>query len=238
VAGDLLNLLAEWQFRHFGVLERYTMAKRQQHPRTQAHGRARDAEPAEPKQPTQKTLRLIDDIRRPFAEFVDDFGAITQSRQELAPRFMRAFNAWAQDTQGSFVAFVRLLVPEVPAAREGYRAHPAYQAADYLRRLAAQPAEREQVAPEDRPATPGRALAKVLAAILPMLSDPEALWAAFIQELHWTPEQIARLQGAINREGPIQLQGRLGRRATNGFTLQQPAAAMTAAGSRPATRPA
>jgi hypothetical protein len=216
------------------------MAKRAQHPPTQPRSRARDAEPEGPKEPTQKTLRMIDDIRRPFLSFVDDFGAITQSRAELAPRFMRAFGAWSHDTAGSFVAFVRLLVPEVPTARDAYRAHPAYQAADYLRRKAADDAvgERPQVPPEDRPATPGRALAKVLAAILPMLSDPEALWAAFIQELHWTPEQIARLQGAINREGPIQLQGRLGRRATNGFSLQQPAAAMTAAGSRPATRPA
>lgn len=190
-------------------------------------------EPVEPNTPSQKTLRLIDGIKRPFLTFMDEFGAITASRRELAPAFMRAFEAWRTDTAGNFVGFVRMLVPDVPANRDGYREHPAYQAADYLRRLAAiDAAPREPVPPELRPATPLVALARVVATVLPMLGpNAEALWAAFIEEMHWSAEQVARFQGLVNRSGPMAaLQGRVGRRAVNGYAL--PATGTTAASSR------
>lgn len=165
---------------------------------------ARARVPAEVKEPTQKTLRLIDTIRPQFMAFVSDFAIITASREQLAPAFMKAFGAYQVETAGSFVSFVRLLDPTVPADAAGYRANSTYSAADYLRRKAAQQATpRVRVPLSQRPATPLVALARLVATILPMLDEKDALWASFVQEMHWSDSQVARLQTIVNREGPV-----------------------------------
>lgn len=186
---------------------------------------AAPATPAPDAQPTARTLRLIEAVLEPFRAFVDDFAVITQSRDELAPAFMRAFDAWKADTAGSFVGFVVYLDATVPTDRAGYRANPVYQAADYLRRKAAAAALPQRETPEgERPVSPMVALARLIATILPMLGEQQpALWSAFVAEMHWSEAQIARLQTIVNKEGPIVVPTP-GRRATNGYTSHVPPA--------------
>jgi hypothetical protein len=81
-------------------------------------------------------MRLVESIREQFTGYLAGFNALQTTRTKLAPLFMRAFNAWAGDTGGSFVAFVRLYDPTVPLQSEGYRNHPTMNAAEYLRRKA------------------------------------------------------------------------------------------------------
>lgn len=158
-----------------------------------------------------KTTRAVDVIRVTFRAFVTDFARITVSREELAPKFMKTFNQWQAESGGTFVDFIRLLVPDVPHDREGYRAHSAYQAADYLRRLVQQeartgstPTERAE-AIRNRPVSPRVALARIVASIMPLI-DPsalEALWKAMHDQLNWSDGQVAGIKTLVTDETPL-----------------------------------
>src|SRR5688572_24145650 len=84
---------------------------------------------------SKKAKTAIANIKKPFTAFAQAHASFTMSRAELAPKFMHAYTTWQGETHGTFIGFVRLLNPKVPADREGYRNHAVYQAADYLRRL-------------------------------------------------------------------------------------------------------
>lgn len=160
---------------------------------------------------SKKVIHLIDEIRKPFAAFVNDFAAMTESRAELAPKFMKAFAAYAQETGKSFVAFVRVIDPSVPEDRDGYRGHSTYQAATYLKRLVDQQgAQREasKVPASERPATPLVALARFVTTVLPLVDPTGALWNAFIKEMKWTDEYAERVKVLGAKQGPIVLKGR------------------------------
>lgn len=184
-------------------------------PRTVAH----DTAPASPTpqgddapaKMSTKLTRAVDTLRGLFIGFVQEFTALTMSREELAPRFYKTFLAWKEETGGSFVDFVRVLVPEVPMDRAGYKAHSAYNAADNLRRLA-QAGTREEETPVARakriaaaPVNPRRALARVLASLAPIL-DPtamDAVWKAASAQLHWTDGQIEAMKALVGEESPL-----------------------------------
>ena len=127
-----------------------------------------------------------------------------RARAELAPKFVRAYNAFKTDTEGSFVSFVRLFDETIPTDREGYREHKTYQAALYLRRVVDNQAK-PAIPASKRPVTPLVALARLLATVLPDMPDHDILWAAFVKEMRWSQGQVARLQTIVNREGPIQM---------------------------------
>lgn len=149
-----------------------------------------------------KTLHMIDDIRKPFGAFVEDFGTLTASRAALAPKFMKVFAAYASDSGGSFVQFCRVLDPKVPFDRDGYRAHPTYQAADYLRRLAVRDTTPAASIPEsERPVTPLVALARLIATL--KISDQ--VWTIFVENMHWSENQAKRLRKLAEHEGAISL---------------------------------
>lgn len=153
-----------------------------------------------------KVRTMIDHIREDFTAFVDGFTALTSARATLSPKFMKAFGAWQAETGGNFVSFVRLLDPEVPEDRDGYRAHKSYQAADYLRRLQAGATRETSEIPEsERPVTAYRALAYFVATVLPTLDPSGALWTAFVEQMHWTEQQAARLQTTANKLGAVKL---------------------------------
>ena len=90
------------------------------------------------------------------AETTPDFTAMAVSREELAPKFMKAFGLWQAETGSTFVEFVRFLVPEIGNTRAEYRNHRAYQAADYLRRLVGN-AARKPTTQAERAAAPASA---------------------------------------------------------------------------------
>lgn len=148
--------------------------------------------------------RQIDAIRRPFMAYATAFGRIMETRGELAPRFMRAYYAWANaDGKGGFVAFVRKIDPEVPTASrstdgvDGYRDHPSYNAAQYLRRKVEggnrQPARRSNVSP----------LARMIATVLPLVQNAETVWTAIGREFAFSARQITRLRELVGKAQPV-----------------------------------
>ncbi len=164
-----------------------------------------------------KVRKAVEAIRRPFTAFVDDFRMITESRAELAPKFMKAFGLWQTEVGGSFIDFCRILVPDIPAQSRttadgpGYRDHAAYQAADYLRRLAAQAARAETTPAEraqriaDAPVTPTTAVARLLKAIMPLLQAQQtaSLFDALRTQLHWPDRTVTRIQTETQRVEPL-----------------------------------
>lgn len=168
----------------------------------------RDTAPATPvpDNMSAKTKHLVDAVRQPFMAFATDFAAITLTRADLSPKFMKAFGAYASDTGGTFIAFVRLIDPTVPADRKAYRAHTSYAAADYLRRLAAATATpRKPIPASKRPATPLVALARMVATVLPLVDPNGKIWDAFVAEMHWTQDTAKRVQSLGAKLGPITL---------------------------------
>lgn len=155
---------------------------------------------------SSRTRALIDNVRTSFVTFVDDFSAlVSSSRQDLAPRVMRAFDAYRGETDGTFVDFVRQLDPTVPADRIKYRAHRSYQAADYLRRLVAQAPRAETRKRGPKATTPLVALARLMATVLPAVDPTGAVWTAFVKEMHWSAEQAKRLQKLAASQGAVSL---------------------------------
>lgn len=187
----------------------HTPRARRQHialnsPGTKASQEATAApqEDTAPVEPSARTKRLMEAVRRPLLAFAEDFSAVTASRADLAPKFMRAFAGYATDTGGTFIAFVRDLDPAVPPDRDGYRAHQTYQAADYLRRLEARAT---QDTAEDRlaPASPVDVIASLIASMALVVDDPESIWTAFQTSLHWTPARITSLQKRVAETKPL-----------------------------------
>lgn len=170
-----------------------------------------ETSPKESHKLTASVARLVDGIRTTFTAFVDDFTSFTLSGEELAPRFMRTYRKWEAETGGSFIAFVRLLVPSIPMDVKSYKAHSAYMSADYLRREAARlerqgttPAERAE-AIRNRPVSPRTALARVLASVMPLI-DPnalETLFEAMRSNLHWSEAQVDGIKELVGEETPL-----------------------------------
>lgn len=154
-----------------------------------------------------KVDKAVKTIMAPFRAFVRNFGALAMSREELSPKFMKAFGLWQAETAGTFVEFVRFLVPDVPAQRAEYRNHRAYQAADYLRRLAGNAARRPRTAAEraTAPAPPTDVIARVFASLMEIIPDDrqDTIWSALQGQLHWTPRQVQRLQTQVKHVDPL-----------------------------------
>lgn len=156
------------------------------------------------------TTRLVAAIRDDFGAFVDGFAALTSDRAALAPKFMRAFEAWTKETSLSFVAFVRVLDPKVPTDRDGYRGHASYQAADYLRRRQADAARAKEATPADeRPVSLNTALVYLLATVMPVVDPTGSIWTAFVREMRWDDAQAQRLKERAAKLGAVKLPSRV-----------------------------
>lgn len=152
-----------------------------------------------PKPLSARIVKMIDGIRDPFVGYADALKTVNERRADFAPKFMKVFHAWQAETEDSFIAFVRVLVPDLPMERKVYIKHPASIAADNLRSLynrlergkAKTPAERAQ-AIQNKPVAPRVAFTRILAAFLPFLdaSGVEQLRKVMSDQLHWTPGQI------------------------------------------------
>lgn len=154
-----------------------------------------------------KTRALIEGIRDEFDAYSGGFVQFQHDTNALAPKFMKAFIAWAGETAGTFIAFVRVLDATVPEDRDSYRANGTYQAADYLRRRAAELSREpaEEVAEEDRPVPVYRALAYLVATVMPVVDPTGAIWSAFVREMHWTDEQSSRIKVMAAKLGAVKL---------------------------------
>lgn len=163
-----------------------------------------------------RTVRLIDAVRVPFKTHVTMFGHMDEKAADLAPGFMRAFDSWKAETDGSFVTFVRLFDDTIPANRDpdpkdrtnqGYRNHRAYRAADYLRRLAGPRDTEERDTGEERegPLPVSMAFIRLLAAIVALIpgNQVEKLWEIIGSELHWTEGRVTTLRTQVEEVEPL-----------------------------------
>lgn len=157
--------------------------------------------------------RQITAIRKQFAGFAEDFRLVTESRAELAPKFMKAFGAWQTEVGGTFVDFVRVVVPDIGPSRDDYRAHPAAAAANYLRTLAAREARTERsetpVQKAERIAsaavTPTTAVARLVKVLQGLVKPDTAnlIWEAMRVQLHWPERTISRIQSETQNVQPL-----------------------------------
>lgn len=167
---------------------------------------------------SSKLTTQIDHLRKPFTAFTKDYGSLLVTRADLAPKFMAGFDAYRLETGGtqsedgriaggsSFVSYVCLFDTSVPADnRDAYRAHRTYQAADYLRRLVVQSGQAPKTHDGPLPTTPLVALARLVATVLPRVDPSGAIWAAFVEEMHWAPAMIARIDKLARSQGPVVL---------------------------------
>lgn len=150
---------------------------------------------------TAALRKEIDGLRKPFAGFASDFAKLSETRGELAPKFWKVFGNYTAQVGGSFVDFVRVLDPTVPSDRAAYRAHRAYQAADYLRRLVSR---RDTGGRATRPVRSNvTIMARLLATLIPLVKDQESLWQGLGAELGLRPRQLTRLRNEVATVRPI-----------------------------------
>lgn len=162
-----------------------------------------------------KVANAIDEVRKPFLSYVKHFAALATRREELAPKFIKAAGLWQAEQGGTFVDFVRYLVPEIGKARAEYRQHRAYQAADYLRRLVSGAAtnRRGRTAAEraTAPAPPTDVMARVIASMMALIPEGQQgrFWEALSTEAHWTDRQVQRIQTQVEHVDPlVEIRGR------------------------------
>ena len=159
--------------------------------------------------PISARLRnLVNQIRRPFLAFSEGLEALTTSRAQFAPQFMRAYGTYMNEVGGSFVGFVRLLDPSVPEDRESYRNHRSYQAASYLRRLvnqaeaAAERTRRREAGEEAAPTPLMLMLARTIRTLIDLTGDDEVVWVV-AAEVGIRPRSLERLQNLTEEAEPI-----------------------------------
>lgn len=173
---------------------------------------ASDVPQEAPKPLSVRIVRMVDGIRSAFNDFTAEFKKVSERRAEFAPKFMKVFHAWQGETEGTFVAFVRVLVPELPMDTKGYKAHAAHIAADNLRSLYNRlergkkltPVERAK-AIQNKPVAPRAAYTRLMAAFLPLIDDTgkEALRKAMSEQLHWTEAQIKGIFADSDETTPL-----------------------------------
>lgn len=147
----------------------------------------------------------IEKLRQPFGTFVTEHGLLSTSRASLAPPFMQAFQLYETETGKTFVDYVRLFDPSLPAERDAYRASRVYMAADYLRRKVAEAERASKPAKRGpKPATPFVALARFVATFLPGGTE-DPVWHTFAKAMHWGERQNAKLQAIIETEGGVKV---------------------------------
>lgn len=149
-----------------------------------------------------KVTTAINGLRKPFMSYAAKFGELTEARKDFAPKLMKVFGAWMQDTGSNrFVQFVRLLDPTIPMDREGYRAHHSYMAADYLRRASGR---KDTGTNRAKPVRSNLAImARLLATIQPLSLDPAALWEGVKREFALTDRQVTKLQQVVAASQPL-----------------------------------
>jgi hypothetical protein len=165
--------------------------------------------PTQPAPLTEKAVKAIEGVRAQFTSYVQGFVALQVSRQDLAPKFMRAFGVYQSETAGTFPNFVRQFDPTIGPSRDDYRNHKTFQAADYLRRIttgttaSSKPATADPSAPPA--ATPLDAAALAIATVLSSVpqSEHDALWRAVSAALHWSERQVANLRHRAEAAEPV-----------------------------------
>lgn len=160
---------------------------------------------AQPTELSAKVKKMVDGVRETFTAFKGNYIALKKARDAFAPTFVKAFDAWKVETSGTFIGFVRLLDPSVPMAQKDYRDNDVYNAAIYIRRKIVNPPGDRVERVGDAPATPMAGMARLIAAIKPLVPEDQLtkLWQIIAKELHWSEDQKARLEKLVEEAEPL-----------------------------------
>lgn len=178
-----------------------------------------NAQPGAGQRLSTALTRVIDKIREPLMSYVKAFGAIQETRAQLAPRVIAAFEDWSKETgRTQFVEFCRVIDPTIPThSRDsedgpGYKSHRTYTAMDYLRRKWAEMERAKNAAANGGAsgnATPVRTagwrMARMLATITPMIrpADRAEFWNVIGAELGLTAAQMNTLKRVAESTQPL-----------------------------------
>ncbi len=152
--------------------------------------------------------RTLQALKRPVVDAARSFGAVREKLVDLAPRVIKLFHGiTAEHERVTFVEFVRMFDPSVPmhaADRDGtigYRNHRVYYTLAYMRRLVQQGGKRRGQQGVRDSATD--ALARTLATILQIVSEPEPVWNAIQQEFAFSERLMTRLRKRVDATQPL-----------------------------------
>lgn len=161
---------------------------------------------------TSETKRKLDGLKGQFSAYADAWSAMLKRRADLADPLMKLYGQCLSELGSlTFVKFLQLIDPTIPNNRDdevkdgvttlGYRSHAAYQAGEYLRRLATQSGR--QAGPRVRGMNATERLARILATMLPLVADQDAFWGAIKAELQLDDNGTARLKKATLGTQPL-----------------------------------
>lgn len=153
-------------------------------------------------------------MRKSFKAYATLTADWTETKAELAPKFMTLFTAIVNEVGVGFrfTNYVHLLDPSCPLHRDevdghpGYRQHKSYIAADYLRRLvnaAPRGAGRAADAQAGR-RDPLLKIARLLKSILAVgVKNEDLVWQAVQQELEYSAGQMTTLRSLVATTPPL-----------------------------------
>lgn len=151
--------------------------------------------------------REVQNLKRPIAALVEKFSVVRESLKEYAPKIMKLYNTIAADnTNFTFVDFVRFFAPDLPthsADRDGapgYRSHKVYYTMDYMRRMATLRRRGVQGVRDSALDILARSIATLL-----QVKDvhPETVWSAVQKEFNFGPRKMTRLRKDVAATKPL-----------------------------------
>lgn len=157
--------------------------------------------------------RQVTLIKGQIGGFAKQLGVIREKTKDVAPRVMKLFRDLEHkhaEKLGGWIGFCRLLDPTIPThprdkdGEEGYQNHATYYALSYIRRTWS-----TSLNPDRTRGTQGRRDpatdkdARLLATIVQLVRDPDAIWSALMSEFNMQSRMIARLKKRVAEAKPI-----------------------------------
>lgn len=175
--------------------------------------------------------KTLQGLKRSVTDAAKSFGAVREKLTDLAPKIVRLYNGILAEHDGfTFVEFARMFDPSVPthaADRDGtigYRNHRVYYTLAYMRRLV-QTNTRGRRGQQGVRDSATDALARTLATMLQVVSDPESVWNAIQGEFQFSERLMTRLRKRVEATKPL-FQIKTTKPATVGSVIHmEPAAA-------------
>lgn len=154
----------------------------------------------------RKTLQAL---KRPVTDAAKQFGVIREKLTDLAPKIVKLYNGIVAESEGfTFVEFARMFDATIPthaADRDGvigYRNHKVYYTLQYMRRLVQTNTGRRRGQQGVRDSATD-ALARTLATILQIVSEPEQVYAAVQSEFQFGERLMTRLRKRVDATKPL-----------------------------------
>lgn len=149
-------------------------------------------------------------VKGKVLDLANKFSVVRESvKGEIGPRVMRIFNAIRADAATekiTFVEFARMFDPKMPTHAKdlddgtvGYRNHKVYYTLDYMRRQLTQRPRGAQGVRD----TATDALARSIATILQVVTEPEPVWKAVQAEFGFGERIMGRLRKRVEDTKPL-----------------------------------